>query len=70
MGVKHHRRVVWLPSWSALVDAFDGPAALARELGVHYQTLWRWGVRGDALPPAMQRLVRTVAAARGVPSPV
>lgn len=68
--MKHHRRTVWLPKWSALVDAFDGPLSLAQEIGVVYQTLRRWGRLGEPVPPSAAKLIRLIAARAGVESPV
>lgn len=64
------RSASWPPRWFDLALACGGPVALATELGCHYQTVWRWALRGDRAPRRAVLLVRAVAARRQVASPL
>jgi len=53
----------------ALVDYAGGVAELARQLGVHEATIWRWGT-GRVVPSAIVRgAVATWAETRGLAAP-
>ena len=60
----------WPRDWKKFVEAFGGPVPTADELGIHYQTLWRWGIRGDDPPEMARKFIRMLAAQKGVSSPV
>ncbi len=63
-------RKPWLRSFLPLLACYASPTALADDLSVSYQTLYRWGVLGEAIPENKQKLLRFVAIAKGVDPPV
>lgn len=63
-------RKPWRDEWYALLREYPTPRALAEDLGVSYQTLRRWGAWGDPVPTSSQKLIRMIAASKGVTSPV
>lgn len=63
-------RKPWLRSFLPLLACYASPAELAKDVGVSYQTLYRWGVLGEAIPDRMRRLLRFVADAKDVKPPV
>ena len=71
MNEKNHRRSAeWPPLWGALADACGGPRSLAAELKKHYQTVWRWALRGWPVPPLETQAIRDLALKKHVRSPV
>lgn len=56
--------------WPALSTAYGGNVKLAEAIGVAYNTVYRWAVKGELVPLAMARLVGMLAAAKGIQSPV
>lgn len=68
-GVHGNRGTVWPESWRRLAEAYGGNVALAEEIGVSYQTVYRWAALGDVVPPAHATLVGFLAAAKGLPNP-
>lgn len=59
----------WPTAWLELVTKFDTPVALADEIGVSYQTLWRWSQQGAAIPKIGVNMIRCVAEKHGVKKP-
>lgn len=68
-GIHGNRGTIFTGAWLALSDAYGGNVLLAAAIGVTYNTLYRWAVRGHVVPTSQQRLVGLLAAAKGVPSP-
>lgn len=60
----------WSKEWVILIEAYGGPQTLAETIGVHYQSLWRYGVKGDPPPKVFVNFVRVLAATKGLKSPV
>lgn len=69
-GIHGNRGTIWPAEWAALSTAYGGNVKLAEAIGVAYNTVYRWAVKGELVPVAMARLVGMLAAAKGVPSPV
>lgn len=63
-------RKPWLRSFLPLLGCYPTPTALAKDLSVSYQTLYRWGVLGEEIPENKRKLLRFVATAKGVEPPV
>ena len=61
----------WLEGgWLRLAEAFGGVVALAEAAGVSYATVQRWATHAPSeIPPAGQRMISFLAAAKGLPNP-
>jgi hypothetical protein len=68
-GIHGNRGSIWPPEWAALSAAYGGNVKLAEAIGVAYNTVYRWAVKGDLVPVSMARLVGMLAAAKGVANP-
>jgi hypothetical protein len=68
-SIHGNRGTIWPDAWRLLSEAYGGNGALAREVGVSYQTVYRWAAKGDRVPLAMVKLLALLAAAKGVTSP-
>jgi hypothetical protein len=69
-GVHGNRGTVWSPEWERLASAYGGNGTFADQVGVSYNTVYRWAVKGDPVPRPMIILIRLLAEAKGLKSPV
>jgi hypothetical protein len=69
-GIHGNRGTVWPEAWAKLAEAYGGNYKLAAEVGVSYNTLYRWAVNGDVVPPSSAKLLAIMAGAKGIPSPI
>jgi hypothetical protein len=64
------RSPAWGPRWEALIKEAGGAELLAGKIGITYQTLWRWGVKGANVPKTPALLIRRIAIDLHLQSPV
>jgi hypothetical protein len=68
---KKARSEEWSKEWTALTARYGGPRHFAEEtLGISYQSLWRYAVRGDDVPAVVANFIRLLAAMQSLKSPV
>ncbi len=61
----------WPKEWADLAERYGGPRRFAEEvIGISYQSLWRYALRGDAVPAVVGNFVRVLAATQSLKSPV
>jgi|SRR5581483_11532943 len=60
----------WPASWLPLLIKMRSPQNIADAIGVNYQTLWRWGVKGDEIPKIGLFALQCLARQKKVRSPV
>ncbi len=56
----------WPNAWLPLVSKYATPVELADEIGVSYQTLWRWTQNGADIPKIGVNMIRCVAEKHGL----
>lgn len=57
-------------SWGKLADAYGGPGALAKRCRCHYQSIYRWALKGEKPSGMASAIIAELAASAGVPNPL
>lgn len=68
-GVHGNRGTTWPAAWKALAEAYGGNARLVEEIGVTYNTVYVWAVKGGTVPAGFVKLIGFLSAAKGLPNP-
>lgn len=68
-GIHGNRGTTFSGAWLALSNAYGGNVKLAEAIGVEYNSLYRWVVKGHTVRPSIRKLVDILAAEKGLPSP-
>ncbi len=66
-----NRGTVWPPAWERLAAAYGKTyeAFAAEDVGVSYNTLYRWAVTGAPIPDIAVKLIGMLAAMKSLPNP-